>query len=488
MSARPVALAVFALGLAPALAEEPSAAIVQAALQQVGQVIASDCEGGGSRTGTAFVWPDAESAVTARHVVAGCQSLRVQFPGGPSLQARPDRELAERDLLILHLSGASGRVPLDLARAVPAVHAQVAVVGYALGAPTPDDKLLTVTAANAGQGAQLRDLLPARYLQQIAQTGPWRLDTAILRLDGNMVSGHSGAPLLAPDGTVAAIGAGGLQDGASGIVWAVLARYLTEPEGWQPVSTVRSLGRPEGFGFADQSPQAEVPTVACGAFSLARARVASLAELRQSTDDPQGLAQLVAALGPGVTDPDEFLFDVWIDAASGATIPVPSGAQLFPGPLGCMAAIAPDVGLNIVTQHLPDLPEAERQWRIETFSQTFEASFGVMFPQGLPSDPQFTYSAPLTRPDGFVANRKGFGGPQWVAPGALALNYVFLSHVARGRDYAGVSAIRFNRVVPEALVSGCIAGGDGAACRALDPGSSWARAALAVHMTTIPPI
>ena len=301
-----------------------------------------------------------------------------------------------------------------------------------------------------------------------------------------MTGGHSSAPVFAPDGSVAAIGAGGLQDGASGIVWAVQARYLLDSGAWRHISEGQ-VPRPEaGYSFSYQPPQDEVPTVACGEFSLKRQRVASLAELRQSADDPMGLDQILAAVLPTPATADGFRFDVWVDPVSGATIPVPSGAELMPGPLGCVAAVSANVGINIVTRHLPSLPEDQRMWEIQSFSHGFEASFGMLFPQGLSVDPMFTYPAPVGRPDGFLANRKGFGMPQWVGPNAVAVNYVFLTHVTRGPDYAGVGAVR-TTVVSAKAMQGCHAG-DPAACRALAPNSDWARAALAVHLTTMPPI
>lgn len=468
------------------VAQAPAPQMVIDALRQVGQVIASDCPGSGSRTGTAFVWPDAESAVTARHVVAGCTSIRVQFPGGPVLEAKSDRELAERDLLILRLTGSSGRDPVRLAADVPTVHTRVAVVGYVNGAPTPDDKLLTVTAANDAQGAQLKDMLSAGIRQEIEQNGPWRLDTAILRLDGNMTGGHSGAPVFAPDGSVAAIGAGGLADGTTGIVWAVQARYLQDGSAWRHIPAGQLPSPASEYSFSYQPPQDEVPTVACGEFLLKRQRVASLAEVRQSTDDPRGLEQILAAVSPDPAIVDTFRFDVWVDPESGAIIPVPSGAELKSGPVGCVAVVSPSVGINIVTRHLPSLSNDQRRCEIHNFSQNFENSFRLPFPQGLPVDLTFTYPAPVGRPDGFLVNRKGFGMPHWVGPNALAMNYLFLSHMTRGPDYAGVGAVRTTVVSGEAMQR--CQSGDQAACRALDPNNDWARAALAVHLTTMPPI
>lgn len=469
--------------------EQPSAEYVQNATRQVAQVIASQCQGGTQRSGTAFVWPDAEHIVTARHVVAGCAQVRVQFPGGPSLTAMPVRERAAEDLLVLRLSGPSGRRPAIVRAALPPIHSRVAAVGYALGAPTPDDKLLTVTSANREPpGALLRDMLPARIRQEVQSSGPWSLDTAILRLDGNLVSGLSGAPLFAADGTVVAIGAGGLQEGASGIVWAVRARYLLEANGWRSVGSVAALTRPTSIAFADQVPQAQVPTAACGALVLSRARTVSLADLARDTDDPRGLQQILAAVGGALSEGESTRFDVWVDQSTGASIPMPAGTTIISGPVGCMATLGINVGLNIVTFRAPAGPTPMGREQIQQFSSQFERSFMVPFPYGLPPDNFFTYVTPVSRPDGFVVNRKAWGAPQLIAPNAVALNYVFITHMTRGETYAGVSALR-QFVLPADATQACLTNGNLQACQIIRPAmETWAMAAIAVHMATMPPI
>ncbi|WP_181160203.1 S1 family peptidase [Sandaracinobacter neustonicus] len=489
MIARLAAIALAALAAATAAAQTPSPALVQAALKQVGQVIAEQCGSGGTRTGTAFVWPDSNRVVTARHVVAGCQRMRVQFPGRAPIIASPERELVSEDLLILRLSASSGFAPVRIREALPPVHSRVAAVGYAVGAPTPDDKLLTVTAANQEPGAQLRDMLPAHISQQIQANGPWRLDTAILRLDGNLVSGLSGAPLLSSDGSVVAIGAGGLQDGASGIVWAVRARYLVQGGNWRPVATVKALARSSGLAFADQAPQAQTQQVACGPFQLTRSRTVSLAELSRGTDDPRGLQQVLGAVGGALGDPDKARFDVWVDLESGAAIPLPAGSAITPGAVGCIVQVGPHVGISIVTHRASQTSGPAMQAEIQNVSQMFEHSFAAIFPAGLPPDPSFTYLTPVSRPDGFMVNRKAFGAPQQVGPNQLRTDYVFLTHMTRGRSYAAVSAIRSGLVVPADAAMGCFQAGNPAACAVVLPQfRDWAMAAVSVHLATIPPI
>ena len=143
-----------ALACPPLAAQAPAPAQVKAATNEVGQVVADGCAGGGgTRTGTAFVWPDSARVVTARHVVAGCTRVSVRFPGKAPVGARPERELTSEDLVLLRLDATSGLTPVRIDGALPPIHSRVAAVGYALGAPTAADKLLTVDATNVEPGA-----------------------------------------------------------------------------------------------------------------------------------------------------------------------------------------------------------------------------------------------------------------------------------------------------------------------------------------------
>ena len=469
-------------------AQSPSPQLVQAALRDVAQVIANGCAGSGARTGTAFVWPDSTRMVTARHVVAGCSNVRVQFPGGPSFTARPERELASHDLVLLRLSAASGRQPVRIGDAIPPIHSQVAAVGYALGAPTPDDKLLTITAANAPPGAKLRDMLPLSFQQQLQASGALSLATEILRLDGNLLSGHSGAPLIAHDGRVVAIGSGGLQNGAGGLVWAVRTRYLVSLQQQPQITAVAALARPTGLVFADQAPQANVRQQTCGSFTLSLARTVPLSVLSQDSDDQRGLQQLLGTIGASLDEAGGDRFDVWVDRESGAAIPLPAGTQLQNGPVGCIAILSPTVGFNIVAVRADDSSGLPASAQIQNASVTFEQVLASSFP-GLMPDPAFTYAAPVTRPDGFLANRKGAARNFPVAPGMFQADYVFLTHITRGNTYVGVSAIRNNMQLDTQMAMACAPNPRAPQCAPFRAAfRDWALAAAAVHLATIPPI
>jgi hypothetical protein len=483
------ALALLAtLSCPPLGAQAPAPALVRAATNEVGQVVADDCVGGGTRTGTGFVWPDSARVVTARHVVAGCRRVSVRFPGKAPVGARPERELIAEDLLLLQLAAPSSLMPLRIDASLPPVHSRVAAVGYALGAPTAADKLLTVDATNVEPGVKLKDLLPARIRQEIQANGPWSLETGILRLDGNLVSGLSGAPLLGPGGAVVAIGAGGLQDGAGGIVWAVRAAYLPRLQSSPVIAAATSLERSSRFAFADQAPQSTLTQISCGTFSLTRSRTVPLSVLRRNTDDPRGLDRVIAtvgtALSPGGTD----RYDVWVDLASGAAIAVPERTSLLNGPVGCVAAVSPTVGLNITTYRARSSNPAAVQAEIQKVSVAFENTLNVLLP-GLQADPAFTYMLPITRQDGFVVNRKGAARSFQTGVNQAQADYVFVTHMTRGATYVGVSAVRMNQQVRIDQAMACGSGQPSPQCASFHAAlADWARAAVGVFLSTIPPI
>ena len=65
--------------------------------------------------------------------------------------------------------------------------------GFALGQPTRDTHPLRLTFANT-EAPSLSDVLPDAERADIRKVGFPALDTQVLRLDGNLLPGHSGAP------------------------------------------------------------------------------------------------------------------------------------------------------------------------------------------------------------------------------------------------------------------------------------------------------
>lgn len=483
MTKQLVALFVFLLAAVPGMAQSPDPLMLNKARGDVGYVIATDCTDGNDRSGTAFVWPTADQVVTARHVVAGCRTVFVQFRDHGRFKAEPLREIRSQDIIALQLDSQAGATVQNLSELAPQVHSQVAVVGFALGAPTADDKLLTVTTGNIPPPARLRELLPNAERQLIQNNGPWDLDTAIIRLDGNLTHGHSGAPLFDHQGRVVAIGAGGLQNGATGIVWAVSASYLMEPENWTSIGSGHDISPESALTFAVQPPQTQLEQVSCGNFTLSRSRTSSFQGIAATIDDRPGLSKVMAYVGAGLSiNFDAMQFDVWEDLRAGTVIPLPAGTTLVQGQAGCTIFVGH--GVSIWIRSISGSPQS-----IQDFSIQFEADIAAQLGP-LSFDPEFTYPYPINRADGFRAQRTGGVGQQWMVDAVRGFsNYGFITHVGRADYYLGVSALRQESIFNFNLVAQCQQFGTPSACSVvMPPLYDWAIAALSVHMTTMPPI
>jgi hypothetical protein len=473
----------------PAAAQMPSVAEMQAAKRAVARITARNCAGGVTRAATAFLWPDTQHVVTARHVVAGCSKLSLIFSGGAPFTATPVRELRSRDLVLLKLDHAATLTPLQIGNGTPPVNSRVAAIGYALGAPTADSKLLDVTLANLPPGSKLEDMLDDKFSQKIMASGELNLQTLVLRLDGNLLPGLSGAPLIGHDGLVYGVGSGGLQEGAGGVVWAVRGAYVTQLPAGSVVASVGALQRSSGLSFADQSPQSNVMNVTCGAMTLSRSRTVRLSDIVGDSDDQIGLMQLSAGLGQSFPAIAQLEFDVWVDPASGATIVVPDGATLTDnGSQGCSAHVGNGVDLVVTGADIPD--NGAYNSAAQQYSMQLEGQLGALFPVPMMNDPSFTYPvANIRAADQFAVRRVAFSGPRPAPGGMIFADYAFLTHLVRGTRYVGVGATRRGLLVNPALIANCNFMPASPPCvAARQTFSGWTKAAIAVHLATMPPI
>ena len=256
--------------------------VFERAAQAVAQVRARDCpDGEKSRAGSGFLYGGGNRLVTALHVVAGCRRIDAYFErsGGRTVGARVYRVLAKIDLALLQLDQEMGE-PLPSATARPRANDELEVIAFFLGTPSLDNKTLKVTFGSS----QLDSMLPAPIQRELAQTGTIDPSLKVVRLDGHLLPGASGAPLITADGQVAAIGSGGLQNGAASISWAVPADHLpTLLASREPPDAIASW-RSGLFAtpFSERAPN----KIRCGRIEFVPIGVRSFLDLSISTDDP----------------------------------------------------------------------------------------------------------------------------------------------------------------------------------------------------------
>jgi hypothetical protein len=465
-------LSLLLLGHGALHAEEPTAEAIGRISPALLRVEARDCGAAKPVAGTGFLWGSGDQAVTSLHVVAGCRNLLVYSEKlGRSVAASPTRVLLSADLALLHLAEALPLHPAELAPAPPALHEDLAVLGYSLGAPTAGDHLVRLAYGSS----RLSDLLSSEVSQELQRNGTPALTLEVLRLDGVQVPGNSGAPVLNHDGQVVGVGDGGLEQGISSINWAVPAHFvaaLPNSTDAMPTDTARTR---ESFAAELESEPGQ--SLRCGQLEFRKLRTRPFSRLRQTTDDPLALNQVLNSAGLAARILPQLAYDVWVNEASGAAVALPAGDAPQSEAGVCVVQEGPSLAVRFGGATVQSLADA--QLRSTQFEQAAEAPAGRLSWQ---RDPQWSYAFPhINGLEGVVIQRNsGFGNNLMLG---RATAYTSETLMVRGNVFVGI-AVLTDQYNPQAVIA-CRAMPQNPACapvqRALE---GWLRAALGVLLST----
>jgi len=432
------------------------------------------------RVATGFVWRDKNTVVTALHVVTGCPNISVYYQGLKiSRPARVAKVLRKADLALLYVGNSPESVPLQDDPKTPSLDQQLATLGFQLQIPDMSSTLLHLRYG----GKKLRDIVPPSVAEALANVGSPSLDLEITNIEGHLVPGLSGAPIFNPSGKVVAVADGGLENGTVGISWGIPVGTLHDLIASSDSVPEIANGVHNAGLFAAESDSSVKGQQNCSGLQLTKLRTTSFSKIASSADDLLGLQQLINFFQ---MDPVGFTFDVYQHLPSGATVALPSGAQLTAANGVCTASLANGEVVIMVQLALLN-SDAE----IQAESQQLELNAARGSSQGWYVDPGFTYAMPVPRFDGMVVRRRGY---VHVTAAQIGLNqvpqdkYLFETIAARGH------AMLFTSVTNNAATT---ANNQRAmACR-LDPAqdgcaavlsrsSDWVRSVLAVHLATFP--
>jgi S1-C subfamily serine protease len=411
----------------------PSEATMRKASASVVRVQARECDGGKQRTASGFVWRDNRHVVTALHVVSGCARLSIfSEHSGNTIRASIERTLKSADLVLLKLDRAA-QTPLQPAKKNPDLHADLVALGYELGAPTMSSKNLTVSFGKH----KLSDMLPDNVRREIEAVGAPSLDLNILRLQGHLVPGLSGAPLINSAGRVVAVGDGGLEYGAVSISWALPIDHidaLLQSSEAAAAATMNTSGL-----FAAELDAQATDQINCGNMTFTRIRRATYGDLSRTADDPQGLSlfQQIAQLHQ--IDVRSLAFDIYSNLDTGATISIPADMQVEPD------LFSDDCIVTAFDNRFVLVVRGSRPANILLSANQFQTDMGARTDHTWAIDPQFSYVAPIQRFDGLEVNRASYNG---MRASDLTLGFAMASASAFetliARDDAFVGMLLFN--------------------------------------------
>lgn len=446
--------------------------------KSVVRVDANQCSGG-DRSATGFFWHQNTWVVTALHVINGCTAVSIYSEAfAQPRHASVIRVLRKDDLALLKLSSAiPGASVLYTATTSPPVSEDLEVLGYPLAIP----KMESTEVRLRFGGTILRDIVPPAVSAELSALGSPDPSINVTDIQGNLLPGHSGAPILDVSGKIVAIADGGLENGAVGASWglpaanlALLASSVDPTTGPVPPSSAHL--------FAAENDALNGPNVSCGGGNFKMIRRLSFGEISHATDDPLGLDQMINAVGPLVSS---FRYDVYEDPPTGATFVVPANTIISSDASGMCTA--PDASGTVVIRAQiisgngdPTGQASSVQYEDHTLQTT----------QGWQIDPAWTYLSVVHRFDGFAVRRKSLVHYSFYRNAGWMMDATIFETLADRRGvFLGVSALN-RRWTPEVIQTQ-------QSCRfnpqaspycgeALEDFREWAQAAIAVHLATFP--
>lgn len=202
-------LAALLPGATNAAAQTPAMATVQVECRR---------PDGSFALGSGFLWGDRGTVVTALHVVAGSPSIKLYSRSeGTCLRASVARVLLRADLALLKVDGAFASQPLVGASRPAARDDRVRVHGHPEGIRNLDETELRVRNGSE----RLEDIVPEDVRRELRDFGMPATGLRVLNLEGSLLPGHSGGPVVDGQGRLVGIANGGLALGTVDRSWAV---------------------------------------------------------------------------------------------------------------------------------------------------------------------------------------------------------------------------------------------------------------------------
>lgn len=423
-----------------------------------------------------FIWNRSDRIVTSLHVVDKGNSYSVYYQGaGITRTAIIEKILADADLALLKVDNAPQMPVLDVSRVAPDIGDEIYALGFGVNAPKANGIILRVKYG----GRCLRDNIDEKIIRKIEQNGYPSVDMEVANFEGNLVPGTSGAPIVNGSGDVVAIADGGLEKGAIGICWGIPARNLNNLHNSVSQYLPESSRVQELFGVDLNANIGE--TIGDQNAELTKVRTRSFLQIASSADDQLGLSQLSAVLG---FDQPNFLFDIYQDFTSGATVVVPQGANIQQEENKWLITFNNDR----FEMHMQLIRGSSMQ-ELNDHSLLFEKDVAPLQPEyQWQIDNSFSYQFPQTRFDGMLVNRKAALGYKYNQMYNTFIQDRYLFETLAARNNVLIAYAVINKDVTLQTIQAeqfCFQGGSHERCPQLFADRRlWAQMVLAVHLTS----
>jgi S1-C subfamily serine protease len=285
---------------------------------------------GGAKAASGFLWQQPNQVVTSLHAVPGDAKIVVECRGVKSI-ARVIKVLQRADLALLQteaaLSGCRAFTAAD--EQAPAPNSDLHTFGYHAGAKSGTSRRLN---KGYSQNETLENLVAGPALQSLRSFGMPAVDLKVYYVEGGLLPGYSGAPVVNAGGRLIGVVDGGLNDGQSNYNWVIPARHLTDllasKDTDVPSQVAKSSAQHFSAGIATADASTQIGFEVKGQrYRFVKTKTQSLAALAASSSDPNGVRHLLQLYGATVGNEavQAMRFDVYEDVDQGLIISVPVG-------------------------------------------------------------------------------------------------------------------------------------------------------------------
>jgi len=353
---------------------------------------------------TGFVWKQKDWVVTSLHAMHPKGTIEILYGGVWNKNVSVIRVHEKADLVLLQINQPA-MFPADVVpikeietntNPIP-YDEKLSSIGYNMGARAAQPKNL-IRGGTTARTENLYNNLPPDVVEKLEAFKVPDVKIEIMMLEGSLLPGYSGSPIFhKEDGSLVAIGDGGLDAGTKNVSWGIPAKYLAELEK-SDVKTVpfgiessplhysssvkikdeavseKINSEPEEWDTEElyELMSEEYAGIQYGDYEFYYVKTRSYAELYETSFDTENLDSLkieFESLGLYL-DFSLFEFDIYEDPYNEVILVVPAGMPLFIDQTGTLSA---DLSLLPMGQYFGLYYGVDN-----TFSDISTASVGIM--------------------------------------------------------------------------------------------------------------
>lgn len=421
----------------------------------------------GSKGSTGFFWKNGKTIIATFHSIGNSSDVQV-WPSGSDhpYKARIKKVHKKSDLVMIEIIDpkfTSKNYLTQLYPSKPEVDTRSFTVGYNSGTSRWISRDFIVGACETNN---LKSLIPDRLHTRVTDLGFPGLDIEIIYLEGHLLHGFSGSPVVDYQGRLMGIADGGLENGAASISWCISVSNLRNLENSTESIVVLNQKLVDNLFSGDLTandlmmrdsvagmdtiqgldtlrwndtlflPNSE-EVINLGQYKFHKIKSRTFDQLdltgKYSSTDEFGLYSLLANFR--MYNYESFLYDIYVEENTGATMVIPAGETFK---LMDSMITGGDEKIKFYLSLVPSLD-------IQQASVFFEKAVMPDYYPNWISDPQWTYKTPDIGPNNIVLTRKAFfGNNHGNYYYSNYKNYLFEALVARENYFLGAAVVKDN--------------------------------------------